>query len=271
MTDNNPQRQSASYRLAALDHDFILGDSTRGVRFLLEYAKAEELLRAWGVLSTIVVFGSARTKPVAPADAEPAASTPAPEAFSRQIERAARWYEEARRFGRIASERGGALLSRRAGRRNVIATGGGGGIMEAANRGASDARAPSIGFNIRLPTEQQPNAYSTPDLTFQFHYFAMRKMHLAMRAAALVVFPGGFGTLDELFEILTLVQTRKAPNVPIVCFDRAYWTRIVNFDALLEEGMITTDDLNLFSFADDAEETWKCLVDRGLSTVAPDD
>lgn len=263
MTDNDPQRQSASYRLAALDQDFILGDSTRGVRFLLEYAKAEEHLRAWGVLSTIVVFGSARAKPAAP--------TSPPEAFSRQVERSARWYEEARRFGRIASERGGALLSRRAGRRNVITTGGGGGIMEAANRGASDAGAPSIGFNIRLPAEQQPNPYSTPDLTFQFHYFAMRKMHLAMRAAALVVFPGGFGTLDELFEILTLVQTRKAPNVPIVCFDRAYWTRIVNFDALLEEGMITTDDLDLFSFADDAEEAWKCLVDRGFSTAVPPD
>jgi uncharacterized protein (TIGR00730 family) len=269
--NNDLQRQSASYRLAALDQDFILGDSTRGVRFLLEYAKAEERLRGWGVLSTIVVFGSARARPGVAAGAQPAASAPSAQALSRQIERTARWYDEARRFGRIASERGGALLSRRAGRRNVIATGGGGGIMEAANRGAFDAGAPSIGFNIRLPAEQQPNGYSTPDLTFQFHYFAMRKMHLAMRAAALVVFPGGFGTLDELFEILTLAQTRKAPNVPIVCFDRAYWTRVVNFEALLQEGMISASDLGLFSFADDAEEAWKCLVDRGLSTVVPPD
>ena len=272
MTENDLQRQSASYRLAALDEDFILGDSTRGVRFLLEYAKAEELLRKWGVISTIVVFGSARTKPAVEGDPGQAVSTPpSPEAMSRQIEHAARWYEQARRFGRIASERGGALQSRRAGRRNVIATGGGGGIMEAANRGASEAGAPSIGVNIRLPMEQEPNAYSTPELTFQFHYFAMRKMHLAMRAAALVVFPGGFGTLDELFEILTLVQTGKAPHLPIVCFDRGYWSRIINFDALLEAGMITTTDLDLFSFADDAEEAWQCLVDRGLKTEVPPD
>lgn len=272
MTDNEHLRQNAAYRLAALDQDFILGDSTRGVRFLLEYAKAEELLRAWGVISTVVVFGSARMKPAINGDSQAATSPPSPVAFSRQVEQAARWYEQARRFGRIASERGGALHARRAGRRNVIATGGGGGIMEAANRGASEAGAPSIGFNIRLPTEQQPNAYTTPELTFQFHYFAMRKMHLAMRAAALVVFPGGFGTLDELFEILTLTQTRKAPYVPIVCFDRRYWTRLINFDALLEEGMITPADLELLSFADDAEEAWQTLLAHGLKTdVSPEE
>lgn len=264
MTDNDLQRQSASYRLAALDQDFILGDSTRGVRFLLEYAKAEELLRAWGVLSTIVVFGSARIRP-APDGPARSAATPSGSA------RATRWYDQARLFGRIASERGGALHNRRAGRRNVIATGGGGGTMEAANRGASEAGAPSIGFNIRLPMEQEPNRYTTPELTFQFHYFAMRKMHLAMRAAALVVFPGGFGTLDELFEILTLTQTRKAPHVPIVCFDRSYWTKVIDFDAMLSEGMIARTDLELFTFADDAEEAWKCLVDRGLTTEVPAD
>jgi len=269
MTDNELQRQSASYRLAALDRDFILGDSTRGVRFLLEYAKAEERLRAWGVLSTIVVFGSARTRPAGEENPTQVVSAPAPEVFSRQVEHAARWYEQARHFGRIASERGGAMQSRRAGRRNVIATGGGAGIMEAANRGAFEVGAPSIGFNIRLPMEQEPNAYSTPELTFQFHYFAIRKMHLAMRAAALVVFPGGFGTLDELFEILTLTQTGKAPHVPIVCVDRGYWTRVINFDALLEEGMIAKTDLDLFSFVDDAEEAWKCLIDRGLATEFP--
>ncbi|MCA0304401.1 MAG: TIGR00730 family Rossman fold protein [Proteobacteria bacterium] len=268
MTDNTPQKQSPSFRLAALDQDFILGDTTRGVRFLLEYEKAEERLRAWGVLSTIVVFGSARTRP-APEDPAPADAAPAPAAFARQVERNARWYGEARRFGRIASERGGALKNSHGGRRNVIATGGGGGIMEAANRGAADAGAPSIGFNIRLPMEQEPNPYTTPELTFQFHYFAMRKMHLAMRAAALVVFPGGFGTLDELFEILTLTQTRKTPHVPIVCFDRAYWTRVLNFDALLEEGMIAAADLDLFSFADSAEDAWATLVQRGLTTEFP--
>lgn len=264
MTDNGLQRRNAAYRLAALDQDFILGDSTRGVRFLLEYAKAEELLRAWGVVSTVVVFGSSR---IAPGDGEDPQATPAPS--SRQADRAAGWYDQARRFARIVSERGGAKEARRGGRHNVIATGGGGGIMEAANRGASDAGAPSIGFNIRLPAEQQPNAYTTPDLTFQFHYFAMRKMHLAMRAAALVAFPGGFGTLDELFEMLTLTQTRKAPPVPIVCFDRRYWTRLINFDALIEEGMIRPADLELFSFADDAEEAWEALIAHGLKIDLP--
>jgi uncharacterized protein (TIGR00730 family) len=269
MMDNERQRRNAAYRLAALDQDFILGDSTRGVRFLLEYAKAEELLRAWGVVSTVVVFGSSRMMPGGGGDPEVATAPPSSHAAPGQAERAARRYEQARRFGRIVSERGGALDARRGGRHNVIATGGGGGIMEAANRGASDAGAPSIGFNIRLPQEQQPNAYTTPELTFQFHYFAMRKMHLAMRAAALVAFPGGFGTLDELFEMLTLTQTRKAPPVPIVCFDRRYWTRLINFEALIEEGMITPADLELFSFADDAEEAWQALVAHGLKTDLP--
>ena len=172
------------------------------LRFFLEYAKAEELLRAWGVRSTVVVFGSARVMTRAE-NAVPASPLPGPGG------RAAWWYDEARRLGRIVSERGGAMTPVDGMRDNVIATGGGPGIMEAANRGAADVGAPSIGFNIRLPHEQEPNAYSTPDLTFQFHYFAMRKMHLAMRAAALVVFPGGFGTMDELFEVLNLVQTGK--------------------------------------------------------------
>lgn len=268
MTDNTPQKQSPSYRLAALDQEFILGDTTRGVRFLLEYEKAEERLRAWGVLSTIVVFGSARTRPISEAPGQVDAAS-SPDDFAGQVERNACWYAEARRFGRIASERGGALKNSHAGRRNVIATGGGGGIMEAANRGAFDAGAPSIGFNIRLPMEQEPNPYTTPELTFLFHYFAMRKMHLAMRAAALVVFPGGFGTMDELFEILTLTQTRKSPPVPIVCFDRAYWTRVINFETLLEEGMIAAADLALFSFADTAEAAWATLVERGLMTEFP--
>lgn len=182
---NVEQLRSPAYTLAALDQGFLLGDSMRGVRFLLEYAKAEECLRSWGVRSTIVVFGSARVREDGP-------------------ESHARWYREARAFARVASERGGALTSNGGLRDNVIATGGGPGIMEAANRGAGDAGAPSIGFNITLPEEQQPNPYSTPALTFRFHYFAMRKMHLAMRANALVAFPGGFGTFDELFEILTL-------------------------------------------------------------------
>lgn len=256
------QLDSPAYRLAALDMDYMLGDSMRGVRFLLEYAKAEEHLRAWGVRSTIVVFGSARVR--AGQDGMDA-HRPA-----RSNGRATRWYEEARRFGRIASERGGALHRGQDGLRdNVIATGGGPGLMEAANRGAHEAGAPTIGFNITLPHEQVPNPYTTPDLTFRFHYFAMRKMHLAMRANALVVFPGGFGTLDELFEILTLTQTGKAPPIPIVLFDRAYWRRIVNFEALVEEGMIAPGDLGLFDFADTADDAWATLVRRGLKAHTP--
>ena len=251
MVDNSAQRNSPAYRLAALDPEFLLVDSMRGVRLQIEYAKAEERLRAWTVRSTIVVFGSARIRE---------------NASSESTERGVHWYEEARRFGRIASERGGALNSHHGVRDNVIATGGGPGIMEAANRGAADAGAPSIGFNIGLPREQEPNAYSTPELTFQFHYFAIRKLHFAMRANALVAFPGGFGTLDELFEILTLLQTKKTPAVPVLLIGRHYWTRIVNFAALAEAGMIDRADLNLFCYADDAESGWRELVRCQLRT-----
>ena len=250
MNDNSAQRSSAAYRLAALDPDFLLGDSMRGVRLQIEYEKAEERLRAWGVRSTVVVFGSARTLPQAAASG-PGGGT---------------WYEEARRFGRIASERGGALQPHDGVRDNVIATGGGPGIMEAANRGASDAGAPSIGLNIGLPHEQEPNAFSTPDLTFQFHYFAVRKLHFAMRANALVVFPGGFGTIDELFELLTLMQTAKMPAIPIVLVGKSYWTRVIDFTVLVEEAMIAPADLDLFSYAGDAEDAWQELVRRGLNT-----
>ncbi|NBJ09760.1 LOG family protein [Microvirga arsenatis] len=242
---NASNMASPSYRLAAMDQDFLLGDSMRGVRFLLEYAKAEESLRTWGVRSTIVVFGSARIREDGPG-------------------RHPFWYREARSFGAIASQRGGALTHNNGIRDNVIATGGGPGIMEAANRGASEVGAPSIGFNITLPHEQAPNAYSTPELTFRFHYFAMRKMHLAMRANALVVFPGGFGTLDELFELLTLRQTGKAPPLPIVLFDRGYWESVIKFDALLEHGMINPDDRHLFHYAENAEEVWSSLIENGL-------
>jgi uncharacterized protein (TIGR00730 family) len=254
MDKNAGQKNSPAYRLAALDPDFLLSDSMRGVRLQLEYEKAEERLRAWVVRSTIVVFGSARVCPRA------CSSVP------RHSDQSTLWYEEARRFGRIASERGGALRPRGNIRDNVIATGGGPGIMEAANRGAAEAGAPSIGFNIGLPHEQEPNAYSTPDLTFQFHYFAVRKLHFAMRANALVVFPGGFGTIDELFELLTLMQTAKTPGIPIVLVDKPYWTRVINFTTLVEEGMIAQVDLDLFSYADDAEGAWHKLVERGLNS-----
>jgi uncharacterized protein (TIGR00730 family) len=265
MDENDRQKNSAAYRLAALDPDFLLGGSMRGVRLQLEYEKAEERLRAWIVRSTIVVFGSARVLPGGGGD-EAASTAPLPlGAAPRPGGQSSRWYEEARRFGRIASERGGALQPDGI-RDNVIATGGGPGIMEAANRGASEAGAPSVGFNIGLPHEQQPNAYSTPDLTFQFHYFALRKLHFAMRANALVVFPGGFGTLDELFELLTLIQTRKMPPIPVVLVEKSYWTRAVSFDTLVAEGMVASADLDLFSYADDAEGAWQELVRRGLKT-----
>jgi uncharacterized protein (TIGR00730 family) len=247
MDDNSAQKNSAAYRLAVLDSEFLLGDTMRGERLHMEYKKAEEGLRACGVRSTIVVFGSARASP-----------TPGG--------RSSRRYEEARRFGRIASERGGALKPRDGFRDNVIATGGGPGVMEAANRGAADAGAFTIGFNIGLPHEQQPNAYTTPELTFQFHYFAVRKFHLAMRANALVVFPGGYGTVDELFELLTLIQTRKMPAIPVILVERSYWTKVVNFQALVEEAMIDPADLDLFSYADDAEQAWRELVRCGLNT-----
>lgn len=242
---NVEQTGSSAYTLAALDRDFLLGDSMRGVRFMLEYAKAEEFLRSWGVRSTIVVFGSARVREDGPGSHS-------------------RWYREARAFARLASERGGALTSNGGTRDNVIATGGGPGIMEAANRGAADAGAPSIGFNITLPKEQQPNRFSTPALTFQFHYFAMRKMHLAMRANALVAFPGGFGTLDELFEILTLRQTEKSPAIPIVLFDEQYWRSAINFEALIDSGTIDRSDCDLFRFAETAEDGWSKLISCGL-------
>jgi len=245
-TPETDRSKLPSYRLPALDTDFILGDSMRGVRFLLEYAKAEEALRAWSVRSTIVVFGSARVREDGP-DRQPF------------------WYGEARAFGRIASERGGALKPHGHVRDNVIATGGGPGLMEAANRGAADAGAPSIGFNIALPHEQLPNAYTTPELTFSFHYFAMRKMHLAMRANALVVFPGGFGTLDELFEILNLRITNKSPPVSTVMVDRKFWDSVVNFEALIAAGMISRADSEVFDFAEDAEEAWAKLAASDLN------
>ncbi len=234
-----------SYQLAALDQDFILGDSMRGARFMMEYAKAEEHMRARRIRSTIVVFGSARIR-----------------------ENGGDWqskvYGAARRFAHIASERGGALADREGWRENVIMTGGGPGVMEAANRGAQDAGALSIGVNISIPFEQAPNLYISPGLSFKFHYFAMRKMHLAMRAKALAIFPGGFGTMDELFELLTLSQTGKAPSIPIVLYDKSFWTRVINFDALAETGMISAADLELFDIVDDAEEAWERLVARGL-------
>lgn len=262
--DSSAQMSSPSYSLPIEDTQFLLRDEMRAIRFALEYGKAELLLREWGIRSTIIVFGSARVPSPEMIAAMPPPQDEEQRAALARAERQLAWYEAARELGRIVSERGGARAPHDRWRDNVIATGGGPGIMEAANRGAWDVDAPSIGFNITLPLEQQPNRFTTPELTFRFHYFAMRKMHLAMRANALIVFPGGFGTMDELFEILTLRQTGKAPRVPVVLFDRNYWQRIVNFDAFVEEGMISKADLELFDFAESAEETWEILMRHGL-------
>ena len=248
MTDspvsNAAQAASSAYRLASLDQEFLLGDSTRGIRFQLEYQKAQEALRAFGILSTLVVFGSARVRENGPG-------------------RQAFWYAQARAFGRIASLEGGAARGG-APYANVVATGGGPGTMEAANRGAHEAGAPTIGFNITLPREQEPNPYTTPALTFRFHYFAMRKMHFSMWAKALVVFPGGFGTLDELFELLTLSQTGKTPRIPIVLVDRDYWRKVVDWRALQENGMVSAEDLGLLEFAHDGDDAWALLKRMGI-------
>ena len=272
MEEPNAQAKSPSYLLPVEDTQFLLRDEMRSIRFALEYAKAELLLRDWGIRSTIIVFGGARMP--SPEQAESAAATAVTaveKANAERLKRQSQHYRAAREFARIASERGGAFAPKHRWRDNVIATGGGPGIMEAANRGAFDVGAPSIGFNITLPDEQKPNPYITPELSFRFHYFAMRKMHLAMRANALAIFPGGFGTMDELFELLTLQQTRKAPPAPVVLFGETYWRKIVDFDALAEEGMISADDLRLFEFAETAEQGWASLVRRGLRVHAPND
>lgn len=260
MTTSNDQMRSRSYLLPVEDTQFLLRDEWRAIRFALEYAKAELILRDWRIRSTIIVFGSARV--------------PSPEALDMMSEsspeetalrsRQRTWYEAAREFGRIASVRGGALQVNGQWRDNVVATGGGPGLMEAANRGAHEAGAPTIGFNITLPTEQRPNPYTTPELTFRFHYFAMRKMHLAMRANGLAIFPGGFGTMDELFELLTLMQTAKAPRFPIVLFDRQYWREIINFEALVATGMVSPEHCQLFDYADSPEELWHSMQRIGL-------
>jgi hypothetical protein len=259
-----PQTLSPSYRLAFSDTEFLLREELRPVRLQLELLKPELELLARGIESTIVTFGSARILEPAAArakrEAAEARSRAAPNdaalaAAARiavNLERLARNYDECRRFARLVS------TPRRPDgqQRYVIVTGGGPGIMEAANRGAADAGAISIGHNIVLPHEQAPNPWITPELCFQFHYFALRKMHLMTRAKALIVFPGGFGTFDELFETLCLIQTGKSRPMPVLLFDQAYWRRVVGFEALVEEGVIDGRDLELFEFVETADEAW---------------
>jgi len=253
-------------RSAIDDRDFLRREEMRGHRIALEFERAELGLKDRAIESTVVVFGSAR--------AFAGHSGEEPDQRNSRCEYGAgallaECYDMAREFGRIASERGGALTSTSGSHQNVVTTGAGPGIMEAANRGAYEVGAPTIGLNIEIPSEQTPNKYITPGLCFHFHYFAIRKMHFAMRANALIAFPGGFGTLDELFEILTLKQTRRTDGLPVNLFCRDYWKRIIDFDALVEIGTVAKEDLELFQFVDSAEEAWQVMVDRGLTIPTP--
>ena len=247
------QTEHPAYRLAFQDTDFLLRDDLRPVRFQLELLKAELALAEAGIASTFVFYGSARIP--APEDAAALVAAAEPGEARRIAERLAaksNYYTVARELARLASS----VPPDAAGKQFVVCSGGGPSIMEAANRGAADAGAVSIGLNIVLPFEQLPNPYVTPGLSFQFHYFALRKMHFLMRARAVAAFPGGFGTFDELFELLTLVQTGKIARLPIFLFGRDFWERVVNFEALAEEGTIARDDLDLFHFVETADEAW---------------
>ena len=249
-----------AYRLAFADPEFLLRRETRGVRMQLEMLKPDLDQQTLGIENTIVVFGSARfpapeqaarNLAVAQAAGDAAALT-----LAERHVRNARYYDEARRFARLVATYS---KPRPPKEQLFICTGGGPGIMEAANRGAHELGMPNVGLNIALPHEQQANPYVSPTLNFKFHYFAMRKMHFMMRAKALVAFPGGFGTLDELFEVITLVQTRKAKPVPIILFGTSYWRRLLNFDVLIEEGAISADDLSLLTYVDTPEEAWEAV------------
>ena len=247
----------SSYKLAFADDAFLLRDEMRGVRMQLELMKPELVQQELGIESTIVIFGSARIMEPAKAQAllDQAGDDPLKRKAAEQQVAMSRYYEEARRFAEIVSERSCAHETP-----IVVVTGGGPGIMEAGNRGAFEAGHKSIGLNIVLPHEQEPNAFITPELCFQFHYFAIRKMHFVMRSIALACFPGGFGTLDELFETLCLIQTGKSRKRPVLLFGREFWTRLLDFDLLVEAGMISPEDLDLFSFVETAEEAWEVLA-----------
>ncbi len=251
----------SAYRLAFTDTEFLLREELRPVRMQLELLKPELVQQEMGITSTIVMFGSARIKPPEVArELLAAAQAGHDTAAIKRAETAlamSHFYEEARRFAAIATERSKALETPL-----YVVTGGGPGIMEAGNRGAFDVGGKSIGLNIVLPHEQAPNPYITPELCFQFHYFALRKMHFLMRSIALVCFPGGFGTLDELFETVTLVQTGKSRKRPILMFGRAFWEKLIDFDHLVETGMISAHDLELFQFVETAEEAWAALSEH---------
>ncbi|MEM7301259.1 MAG: LOG family protein [Pseudomonadota bacterium] len=242
-----PQTKSPAYKLAFDDEEFLCRPENRPIRLQLELLKPEMLLAEKGIESTVVLFGGARIPE--PGGEAWAAKT---DIARKNLEASSKYYEEAREFARIASRE-----SAKSSYRNfVVVTGGGPGVMEAGNRGAEDVGAPSIGLNIVLPHEQAPNKHVTPELCFNFHYFAIRKMHFLMRARAIAVFPGGFGTMDEFFETLTLIQTGRMDRVPVLLFGEKFWGRVINLDALAEEGTISPDDVDLFTIVDTAEQGW---------------
>ena len=259
---------SPSYKIASEDSNFLNSEETRGIRLELDYFKAETIFKKFDIRHTIVVFGSARIKERKTAmsllkeaqkrvEKSPNDSKLLKEL--REAERAvemSRNYEDARAFGKMVAEAGKGPKDNRI----IIMTGGGPGIMEAANRGAYEAGAKTIGLNIHLPHEQYPNPYLSPELCFQFRYFAIRKLHFMLRAQALVAYPGGFGTLDELFEVLTLIQTHKNPAIPVVLVGREYWKRLIDFELLIEEGMIAEEDLEIFQIVDSAKEAFDYIV-----------
>jgi uncharacterized protein (TIGR00730 family) len=258
-----PQTADPAYRLAFQDMDFLLRQDLRPVRFQLELLKPELLLDEAKIRSTFVFYGSARIPEPSKADVLiETAATDHQRRIAERLKANARYYDEARKLARLASR---APRDEAGWRDFVVCSGGGPSIMEAANRGAADEGAESIGLNIVLPHEALPNDWVTPSLSFQFHYFALRKMHFLIRARAVAVFPGGFGTMDECFELLTLIQTGKIEPMPILFFGRDFWERVVNFQALVDEGVIAPRDLDLFTFVDTAEEAWERVAAHWLA------
>jgi uncharacterized protein (TIGR00730 family) len=249
-----PQTESSAYKLAFQDSEFLLREDLRPVRFQLELLKPELFLSEANIGSTFVFYGSARIPSPDMADALVAAATNAEQqAVAERLKAKSRYYEVARELAKLASRCG---RDEEGKHQFVVCSGGGPSIMEAANRGAWEEDRQSIALNIVLPHEQLPNRYVTPELSFQFHYFALRKMHFLLRARAVAVFPGGFGTFDEMFELLTLVQTGKVRPLPILLFGRDFWSRMVNFEGLVEEGVISPHDLDLIHWSEDADEAW---------------
>ena len=267
LATESPQTVNPSYRLAFQDMDFLLREDLRPVRFQLELLKPELLLEQADIASTFVFYGSARIPEAEKADALiEAAATEHQRQIAVRLRAKSKYYDEARKLARLASR----VKPDEEGRKQfVVCSGGGPSIMEAANRGAVDEGKESIGLNIVLPHEQLPNEYVTPGLSFRFHYFALRKMHFLLRARAVAVFPGGYGTFDEAFELLTLVQTKKVKPLPILLFGREFWDRVVDFQALVEEGVIAPSDLDLFTFCETAEEAWDCVC-RHYAGMAED-